>query len=115
MDGHARMLLHSTNLQTPYALAIDYATQTLYWADSTLNKLESSRTDGGNRKSLNTNIGDPYAMAFFDGMLYMTDLSNDGIFSTMSTTQSSITPLILLPDPYSIQVVDEEIQFMGIA
>lgn len=54
-------------------------------------------------------------MAFFDGMLYMTDLSNDGIFSTMSTTQSSITPLILLPDPYSIQVVDEEIQFIGIA
>lgn len=113
MDGHARMALHDTNLQTPYALSIDYTTQTLYWADSTLNKLESSRTDGTNRKSLNTNLGDPYAMAFFDGRLYMTDVGNDGIFSTMSTAQSSITPLILLPDPYGIQIVDEGIQFKG--
>lgn len=117
MDGSGRMALHTTNLQTPYALAIDYATQTLYWADYALNKLESSRTDGSNRLLLNSNLRDPYAMTFFAGKLYWTDWSYNGIYSTLSSTpSSSITSLLLLNiDPYDIHVLDKDIQFEGIS
>ena len=115
MDGHRRTSLHTTNLQTPYALAIDYATQTLYWADYALNKLESSRTDGSNRRLLNSNLRDPYAMTFFAGKLYWTDWSYNGIYSTLANSPNSITSLLYLGvDPYGIQVYDKDAQFEGI-
>lgn len=108
------MTLHYTNLNTPYALTIDYATQTLYWADYTLNKLESSRTDGSNRRLLNSNLRDPYAMTFFAGTLYWTDFNYDAILSTLSNSPTSITSLLYLGvNPYGIQVYDEDVQFEG--
>lgn len=114
MEGSSRTALHSTNLQTPYALTIDYTTQTLYWADYTLNKLESSNTDGSNRRLLTTNIRDPYAMTFFDGRLYWSDWSYNGIYSTLTSSPSRVTSLLYLGvDPYGIQVVDRDIQFEG--
>ena len=114
MDGSSRTALHTTNLRTPYALAIDYTTQTLYWADYTLNKLESSNTDGSNRRLLNSNLRDPYAMTFFDGKLFWTDWRYNGIYSTLSSRPSGITSLLLLNvDPYGIHVIDEEVQFDG--
>lgn len=114
MDGTGRTALHTTNLNAPYALAIDYITQTLYWADYNLNKLESSITDGSNRRLLNSNLRDPYAMTFFAGKLYWTDWSFNGIFSTLSNNPSSITSLLYLRvDPYGIQVFDEDVQFEG--
>ena len=114
MDGHGRTSLHTTNLQTPYALAIDYATQTLYWADYALNKLESSGTDGSNRRLLNSNLRDPYAMTFFAGKLYWTDSSYNGIYSALANSPSRVTPFLhLSADPYGIQVYDEGAQFEG--
>lgn len=114
MDGSGRMALHTTNLNTPYALAIDYATQTLYWADYALNILESSQTDGSNRRLLNLNLRDPYAMTFFAGKLYWTDWSYNGIYSTLSNSPTSITSLLFLnTDPYDIHVFDEDVQFEG--
>ena len=114
MEGSSRMALHTTNLQTPYALTIDYATQTLYWADYTLNKLESSNIDGSNRRLLTTNIRDPYAMTFFAGKLYWSDWSYNGIYSTLTSSPSSVTSLLYLGrDPYGILVFDKDIQFEG--
>ena len=114
MEGYNRMALHTTNLQTPYALTIDYATQTLYWSDYALNKLESSNTDGSNRRQLTTNIRDPYSMVFFAGVLYWSDWSYNGIYSTLTTSPSSVTSLLYLgADPYGIQVIDRDVQFDG--
>lgn len=114
MDGSDHTILHDTSLHTPYALTIDYATQTLYWADFALNKLESSSTDGSNRTLLNSNLRDPYAMIFFDGQLFWTDWSYNGIYSTLSDSPSNITSgLFLNADPYGIQVYDEVVQFEG--
>ena len=114
MEGRNRTALHTTNLQTPYALTIDYATQTLYWADYALNKLESSNTDGSNRRLLTTNIRDPYFMTFFEGTLYWGDLSYNGIYSALSSSPSSVTSLLYIAsDPYGIQVFDKDLQFEG--
>ena len=115
MDGSARMNLHTTNLQTPYALAIDYENQTLYWSDYALNKLESSRTDGSNRRLLSTSLRDPYTMTFFAGRLFWTDWTYNGLYSTLSRLPSSITALLSLGvDPYGIQVIHEDVQLEGI-
>ena len=115
MEGSNRTALHTTNLHTPYALTIDYATQTLYWADYALNKLESSNTDGSNRRLLTTNIRDPYFMTFFDGALYWSDHSYRGIYSTLSSSPSRITSLLSIGyDPYGIQVINKDQQFEGI-
>lgn len=114
MDGTGRRALHNTNLHTPYALAIDYATQTLYWADYALNKLESSRTDGSNRRLLSTNLRDPYALTFFDRKLYWTDWSFNGIYSTLSDAPNAISSLLQLGgDGYGITVYDDDVQFEG--
>lgn len=114
MDGSARAVLHNTNLHTPYALTIDYASQTLYWTDYALNRLESSRTDGSNRILLSTNLQDSYAMTFFTGKLYWTDLINNSIYSSQASSLSSITTTILInADPYAVHVIDESIQFEG--
>ena len=77
MDGSSRTVLHSTNLQSPLAMALDYDTQTLYWADFALDRLESSSVDGSNRVLLASlpPSAIPWAMTFFQGVLYWTDFS----------------------------------------
>ena len=111
MDGTSRTVLHSTNLQTVYALAIDYDTQTLYWADYSLNKLETSGVDGSNRRLLSSSLRDPYGMVFFEGTLYWTDWSYNGIYSTRTSSPSTITALLSLGvDPYGIHVYDKSVQ-----
>ena len=65
MDGSAREILHDTDLQYPYGITLDYKTQTLYWADYALNKLESSSSDGSGRIPLTTlNVQDPFGITF---------------------------------------------------
>ena len=54
MDGELRTVLHNTNLESPYALTIDYDNQTLFWVDYSLNRLESSSVDGSERTLLTT-------------------------------------------------------------
>ena len=50
MDGTSREVLHNTNLVWPTALTLDYDTQTLYWLDASLDKLETSHVNGSNRR-----------------------------------------------------------------
>jgi len=115
MAGVSRTVLHNTNLALPYALTIDYGTQTLYWADYSLDKLESSSADGSNRRLLTTrNIQSPYAMAYYDGKLYWTDFSLNGIYSTLLSSPSSVTTLYTSSyDTYGICVIAEETQPEG--
>lgn len=116
MDGKNQTELHSTNLQTPYALAIDYESQILYWADYSLNRLESSNTDGSNRRLLTTtNIQSIHAMIFSAENLYWTDWQFNGIHATPSSAPSNATFVLNLGgDPYDIHVVYDEEQPEGI-
>ncbi|XP_060065626.1 low-density lipoprotein receptor-related protein 1-like [Ylistrum balloti] len=41
LDGTKREIFVDTNITAPFGLAIDYETNTLYWCDNNLNKLES--------------------------------------------------------------------------
>ena len=116
MAGKSRTVLHNTTLSTPYALTIDYGTQTLYWADYSLDKLESSSADGSNRRLLTTrNIRSPYAMAYYYGKLYWTDWSLNGIYFNLLSSPSSVTTLFTGSyDTYGICIIAEETQPEGI-
>lgn len=111
MDGTSRTVLHDTTLSTPYALTIDYATQTLFWADYSLNRLEKSNIDGSNRVLLTTNVRDPYSITFLDGNLYWTDLYYNRILTApVSSPSSSSYVTSSLGNIYGIQAISEERQ-----
>ena len=95
MDGGDRKVLHSTNLVWPNALTIDYATQTLYWMDADLNRLESSKTDGSGRTLLSTNgIYQPFSITFYEGDLFWSDWAINGIL-TASLSDPSIVQVVI--------------------
>lgn len=114
MDGTARTVLHSTGLSLVFGLTIDYDNQILYWADYTNNRIERSSTDGSNR-ALVTSIGitDPFGITYYNGRLYWTDLTVDGIY-TLSVNSPSVSRILATGhDPYGIKVVTKDTQPEG--
>ena len=116
MDGNRRTTLHSTGLQAAIGLTLDYQTQTLYWVDYSLNRLERSSVDGSNRRILTSSLTDPWSITFFRGILYWTDFRYDRIysFSTVSSPASVLQVTSHLgTDPNGLHVVSEERQPLG--
>ncbi|OWF50740.1 low-density lipoprotein receptor-related protein 6-like [Mizuhopecten yessoensis] len=74
LDGTERVSLFHTNLGKPGPLAIDVEGGRLYWADSSLNRIESSDLDGGDRNVLvDEKIQNLKGMAVFGNFLYWID------------------------------------------
>ena len=118
MDGLNRTVLHNTDLRWPNALTIDYETQTLYWADGSLDKIESSNTDGSDRTLLTSGaaIPHPFSITFFRGVIYWSDWTFQAILSAPVDAADNITTIVLpLPDePMAVHVVARERQPDGI-
>ena len=115
MDGMGRVVLHSTGLVWPNALTIDYGTQLLYWADASLDRIESSNTDGTNRRIITrSGIFHPFSMTAFKDILYWTDWRVDSVYS-LDVNADNVTIVLsgLDPDPMGIQVVSHERQSSG--
>ena len=114
MDGNSRMILHSTNMRDTYAITMDYQNQMLYWADRSLNKIESSNADGSNRRTLTTSLRDPYSMSYYNGRLFWGDTYYNRILTGPVTLSSSGTILGRVSyDPHGIHVVSKETQPEG--
>ena len=116
MDGLGRKILHNTELSRPYALTIDYGSQTLYWADYDQDKIESSSVDGSNRILLTTmNINYPYYMTFYAGILYWSDITLDDILSLPVSSPNNVTTVASYNsyDPNGVQVITEVRQPRG--
>ena len=81
MDGANRRILHSTGLVWPNGLALDIQTQTLFWADSSLDKIECSAVDGSNRQLIfqAQDSFQPFGIAVSFGGIYITDWENNAI------------------------------------
>ena len=91
MDGQDRVTLHSYHLAWPNALTIDYATQTLYWADAKLLTIESSLVDGSMRRPIRTShLRHPFAMTMFEDTLYWTDWQSKSVFNTTKFARSFV-------------------------
>ena len=117
MDGTSRVALHSTNLRWPNALTLDYNTQTLYWMDAFLDKLESSNADGSNRRLLSrTQIRHPFGVTFYQNRLYWTDWQLNTVYSA-SVSRPTVVSVVrsgLRLDPMGISVVSVERQPAGL-
>ena len=117
MDGKLSTTLHSTNLTAPFALALDYETQILYWSDNSLNQLESSSTDGSGRTLL-IMTQSPFAMTFYKGNLYWSSQSTYNILKTPVTPMNSSETVTTVVNglsylPYGIHILSEEQQPNG--
>ena len=115
MDGTSRTTLHTSNLNYPYALTLDYDTQTLYWADYSANRIEKSSTTGSDRVLLTTNVYDPYYITFYNGQLYWSDLYQDDIYTMSVSSPNVITMLTdsLTYEPQGLQIVSLDRQPEG--
>ena len=119
MDGNDSTVLHNTSLRWPNALTLDYESQTLYWIDGRLDRIESSNADGCGRKvMMNESISRPFAVSFFQRQLYWSDLTRNKI-RTMSVQSPNIVNLVnqfnnLSQDPFGIEVVTAARQPQGI-
>ena len=117
MDGKNRSVIHNTSLVWPNALTLDFQNQVLYWADASLDKIESSNVDGSNRRLItNFNVLDlhPYGLALFNGILYFTDWIGSSVKSIdpMSRNVMNIT-YGLYGLPFGIRAVSEQRQPIG--
>lgn len=117
MDGKSRMVLHRTNMRDTYTITMDYENQVLYWADYTLNRIESSNVDGSNRRVLSTAVRDPYAMAYYNGRLYWGDFSLNRVLTGPVTSPGSGMYLggSVSYDVFGIHIVSREAQPLGLS
>ena len=115
MDGSGREVLHNSSLVSPWGITLDYESQTLYWVDYSLNRLESSKTNGSARTYL-TAVNDPFDITYFNGMLYWTDFYSNRILSVSLSSPGIISVLSsnVGYDPYGIHVISEDTQPEGL-
>ena len=76
MDGLGVTTIHSTYLERPYSVTVDFDTQVLYWTDNMLNKIESSSINGTGRHTLitsNSLVPELYSLTAFDNHVYFSD------------------------------------------
>lgn len=116
MDGRNRSVIHNTSLTWPNGLALDFQNQVLYWADASLDKIESSNVDGSNRRIITSFTDDlhPFGLALFDGILYFTDWAGSSVRS-VDPRNGNITNIIqgLNGQPFGIRAVSEQRQPIG--
>lgn len=115
MDGTHQQTLFNTELIWPNALSIDRKNQVLYWADASLDKIESSKIDGSNRRVLlRDGILHPFSIVAFNNTLYWSDWQADTIFTSrlIGTRLTNSTSLLrrLSAEPMTVQVISEEVQ-----
>ena len=118
MDGTREQTIVNTGLIWPNAITIDRSAQILYWADASLDKIESSNVDGTNRRTIiKDGIIHPFSIIFFNGTLYWSDWTEDTIFSSKLIGSRSLGLSSLLQklstEPMAVQVISTQIQVNG--
>lgn len=82
MDGTRRRILTSERLGYPSGIAIDYASGSrLYWSDSKLNTIESSKPDGTDRVVvLKGELFHPWSIDLFEHQVFWLTRETGEIF-----------------------------------
>ena len=78
MDGTGHRVLVSTGIMYPQGLTLDYVTETLYWSDMALKRIEyislrkSNSSTTFTRKLLLQGAGEVFSLSLFEDILYYT-------------------------------------------
>ena len=82
LDGGNKMNLVDEDLQWPNGLAVDQVNDRIYWADSKLDRIETVKIDGSDRRTiLTTHTIHPFSLAVFEDTLYWSDWETREIVS----------------------------------
>ena len=114
MDGRSRIAIITTSLGWPNGITLDYDTQTLYWVEANLDRLESSAIDGSNRSVLNSAVPHPFGITLFMNTLYWSDWS-DGTVVNASLSDATTVSVVYQAAyrPNGLRVVSEQRQPLG--
>ena len=95
MDGSSRQILVSSMLSLPNGLTLDHETQTLYFIDAHLNRLERVNTNGGNRKLLKSFQGNffPFSLVYHNGSLFWTE-RYEKVITRLALADFSVSTLV---------------------
>lgn len=118
MDGTRRQTIANTGLIWPNGLTIDRDAQLLYWADASLDKIESSNVNGTNRRLLLRNgVRHPFSIIVFNNTLYWSDWEADTVFSARLIGGRPVGSVSLgqrlRTEPMAVQVISTDIQVNG--
>ena len=117
MDGTEKVVLHQSNLEQPYGIAIDFDSQLLYWTDVVLRRIESCNVDGsGRRVVVSSGVDRPFDLSLLGDVLYISDWN----LRILATNKSGGQPVDTIYDTFctyvntfGIQVIAEERQLQG--
>ena len=77
MDGTDRIIIVDEDIKQPNGMSIDNIGERLYWVDSQLNQINSTKFDGSDPKTILKNktiMPYPYDLVVFDSYVYWTNL-----------------------------------------
>ena len=95
LDGSERTNLVETGLVWPNGLAVDQLMDRLYWADSKLDKIETVKMDGSDRREiLTTHTIHPFSLAVFEDFIYWSDWETREVISCNKYTGKEYKVLI---------------------
>ena len=117
MDGKNRVAIHNTDLIWPNGLTLDHSQQILYWNDANLDRIESSRVDGSNRRVVSSQrIYQPFGISVYRNRLYFTDfLTGANTIPLVNGVGNASTILSsLCENTVGIEAVSIERQLLGI-
>ena len=82
LNGANRIDLVTDGLEWPNGLAVDQVENRVYWADSKLDKIETVKIDGTDRREiLTTHSIHPFSLAVYEDRLYWSDWGSREIVS----------------------------------
>ena len=117
MDGFGVTTIHSTDLVRPYAVTLDIETQSLYWADNILDKVETSSVNGVGRQTITTTgVPQVFSITVFGNNLYLSDWTFGVRRLNRSGGEAPVTIFDNFCDfiyPYGIKVVSRQRQIYG--
>jgi hypothetical protein len=95
LDGRNFTKIVNEDIGSPIGLTIDTITRRIFWSDTHLKRIEFCSYSGKQRfVALSSDrVAYPFALAFYNGMLYWTDRSNQSIYGAYALNGANKTVL----------------------
>lgn len=114
LDGNNFTKIITQDLGTPIGLTIDLVTKRIFWTDTHLKRIEYSNYNGRFRNVVlqSDQTAYPFAITFYDGLIYWTDRAEHSIFSAdaLNGTNKTVIRQGTLHSVFSLNVYHYSLQ-----